>query len=141
MLARTPTRPRACKGISLFVVPKFLVNDDGTLGERNDVRCVSIEHKLGIHASPTAVIAFGDEQGAIGYLIGEQNRGLEYMFIMMNEARFGGRRAGPGGRRARLPAGARLGAGSRAGPDVGGTGGADRSDHPPPRRAPHADDA
>ena len=89
VLARTPTAPEGVKGISLFLVPKFLVNDDGSLGERNDVRCVSIEHKMGIHASPTAVLAFGDGPGAIGYLIGEENRGLEYMFIMMNEARFG----------------------------------------------------
>jgi len=76
------------KGISLFVVPKVLVNDDGTLGARNDVHCVSLEHKLGIHASPTAVLAYGDKGGAIGYLVGEENRGLEYMFIMMNLARF-----------------------------------------------------
>jgi 3-(methylsulfanyl)propanoyl-CoA dehydrogenase len=89
VLARTPTAPEGVKGISLFLVPKFLVNEDGTLGEHNDVHCVSIEHKLGIHASPTAVLAFGDGPGAIGYLIGEENRGLEYMFIMMNEARFG----------------------------------------------------
>ena len=89
VLARTPTAPEGVRGISLFVVPKFLVNDDGSLGARNDVRCVSIEHKMGIHASPTAVLAFGDGPGAIGYLIGEENRGLEYMFIMMNEARFG----------------------------------------------------
>ncbi len=89
MLARTPTAPEGVKGLSLFVVPKFLVNEDGSLGERNDVRCVSIEHKMGIHASPTAVLAFGDGGGAIGYLVGEENRGLEYMFIMMNEARFG----------------------------------------------------
>ena len=89
VLARTPTAPEGVKGISLFVVPKFLVNEDGSLGERNDVRCVSIEHKMGIHASPTAVLAFGDGGGAIGYLVGEENRGLEYMFIMMNEARFG----------------------------------------------------
>ena len=88
VLARTPDAPEGVKGISLFVVPKFLVNDDGSLGNRNDVRCVSIEHKLGIHASPTAVLAFGDREGAIGYLIGELNRGIEYMFIMMNEARF-----------------------------------------------------
>jgi hypothetical protein len=69
-------------------VPKFLVGADGRLGERNDVRCVSIEHKLGIHASPTAVLAYGDHGGALGYLVGEENRGLEYMFIMMNLARF-----------------------------------------------------
>ena len=88
VLARTPTAPEGVKGISLFLVPKFLVNDDGILGERNDVSCVSIEHKLGIHASPTATLAFGDKAGAIGYLLGEENRGLEAMFIMMNEARF-----------------------------------------------------
>ena len=88
VLARTPGAPAGVKGISLFVVPKFLVKEDGSLGERNDVRCVSIEHKLGIHASPTAVLAFGDGGGAIGYLIGQENRGLEYMFVMMNAARF-----------------------------------------------------
>jgi acyl-CoA dehydrogenase len=89
VLARTPGAPDGVKGISLFVVPKFLVNADGSLGERNDVRCVSIEHKLGIHASPTAVLAFGDGPGAVGWLVGEENRGIETMFIMMNEARFG----------------------------------------------------
>ncbi|NTV10436.1 MAG: acyl-CoA dehydrogenase, partial [Zoogloea sp.] len=88
VLARLPDAPEGVKGISLFVVPKFLVNADGTPGERNDVHCVSIEHKLGIHASPTCVLAFGDHGGAIGTLVGEANRGLEYMFIMMNEARF-----------------------------------------------------
>ena len=88
VLARLPDAPEGVKGISLFVVPKFLVNADGSLGARNDVDCVSIEHKLGIHASPTAVLAFGDKTGAIGELVGEANRGLEYMFIMMNEARF-----------------------------------------------------
>jgi len=88
VLARTPTAPEGVKGISLFIVPKFKVNDDGSLGERNDVQCVSIEHKLGIKASPTAVLQFGDHGGAIGTLVGEENRGLEYMFIMMNSARF-----------------------------------------------------
>ena len=88
VLARTPTAPEGVKGISLFIVPKFLVNADGSLGSRNDVQCVSLEHKLGIHASPTAVLAYGDHGGATGYLVGEQNRGLEYMFIMMNQARF-----------------------------------------------------
>ena len=89
VLARTPNAPEGVKGISLFLVPKFLVNADGSLGARNDVHCVSIEHKLGIKASPTAVLQFGDNGGAIGTLIGEENRGLEYMFIMMNAARFG----------------------------------------------------
>jgi len=94
VLARTPDAPEGVKGMSLFVVPKRLVNADGTLGKRNDVYCASIEHKLGIKASPTAVLLFGDDKGevgpgAIGYLVGEENRGLEYMFIMMNAARFG----------------------------------------------------
>lgn len=88
VLARLPDAPEGVKGISLFVVPKFLVNSDGSLGARNDVRCASLEHKLGIHASPTAVLNFGENDGAIGYLVGEANRGLEYMFIMMNEARY-----------------------------------------------------
>ena len=88
VLARTPTAPEGVKGISLFIVPKFLINADGSLGARNDVQCVSIEHKLGIHASPTAVLAYGDKGGAVGYLVGQENRGLEYMFIMMNLARF-----------------------------------------------------
>jgi 3-(methylthio)propanoyl-CoA dehydrogenase len=88
VLARTPGAPEGVKGMSLFVVPKFLVNADGSLGERNDVRCLSVEHKLGIHASPTCVLAYGQQGGALGELIGEENRGLEYMFIMMNAARF-----------------------------------------------------
>jgi butyryl-CoA dehydrogenase len=93
VLARTPDAPEGVKGISLFIVPKFLVDADGALGKRNDVWCASIEHKLGIKASPTAVLLFGDNKGevgpgAIGYLIGAENRGLEYMFIMMNAARF-----------------------------------------------------
>ena len=88
VLARVAGAPEGVKGISLFVCPKFMVNADGTLGERNDVHCVSIEHKLGIKASPTAVLQYGDKGGAVGYLVGEENRGLEYMFIMMNSARF-----------------------------------------------------
>ena len=87
VLARIAGAPEGVKGISLFLVPKFLVNADGSLGERNDVHCLSIEHKLGIHASPTCVMSFGEREGAVGYLIGEANRGLEYMFIMMNVAR------------------------------------------------------
>ena len=87
VLARIEGAPAGVKGISLFVVPKVLLKGDGSLGERNEVRCVSIEHKLGIHASPTCVLAFGDRDGAIGYLVGEANRGLEYMFVMMNSAR------------------------------------------------------
>ncbi|THT98237.1 acyl-CoA dehydrogenase [Lampropedia puyangensis] len=88
VLARVQGAPEGVKGISLFVVPKFLVNADGSLGARNDAHCVSIEHKLGIKASPTAVLQFGDNGGATGYLVGEENRGLEYMFIMMNAARY-----------------------------------------------------
>jgi alkylation response protein AidB-like acyl-CoA dehydrogenase len=98
VLARAQGAPEGIKGISLFVVPKVLVNADGSLGARNDVQCVSIEHKLGIKASPTAVLQYGDGltgsvadkagAGAVGYLVGEENRGLEYMFIMMNAARF-----------------------------------------------------
>jgi butyryl-CoA dehydrogenase len=93
VLARTPHAPEGVKGISLFIVPKFLVDADGRLGRRNDVYCASLEHKLGIKASPTAVLIYGDGKGevgpgAIGYLVGEENRGLEYMFIMMNAARF-----------------------------------------------------
>jgi alkylation response protein AidB-like acyl-CoA dehydrogenase len=88
VLARVPGAPEGVKGISLFLVPKFTVNADGSLGERNDAHCVSIEHKLGIKASPTAVLQFGDHGGAWGELIGEENRGLEYMFIMMNAARY-----------------------------------------------------
>jgi alkylation response protein AidB-like acyl-CoA dehydrogenase len=89
VLARTPDAPPGVKGISLFIVPKFLVNADGSPGARNDVKCIKLEEKLGIHASPTCVMVYGDEGGAIGYLVGEENRGLEYMFIMMNAARFG----------------------------------------------------
>ncbi len=88
VLARVVGAPEGVKGISLFIVPKFMVNADGTLGARNDAHCVSIEHKLGIKASPTAVLQFGDHGGAVGQLIGQENRGLEYMFIMMNAARY-----------------------------------------------------
>jgi hypothetical protein len=89
VLARVAGAPEGVKGISLFLVPKVLVNADGSLGARNDAHCVSIEHKMGIKASPTAVLQFGDHGGAIGHLIGQENRGLEYMFIMMNAARYG----------------------------------------------------
>ena len=89
VLARVVGAPEGVKGISLFVVPKFLVQPDGSLGARNDAYCVSIEHKMGIKASPTAVLQFGDHGGAVGFLVGQENRGLEYMFIMMNAARYG----------------------------------------------------
>ena len=87
VLGRIEGAPPGVRGISMFIVPKVLVNPDGTAGERNEVRCLSVEHKLGIHASPTCVLAFGEQQGAIAYLVGEPGRGLEYMFIMMNSAR------------------------------------------------------
>ncbi len=89
VLARTPDAPEGVKGISLFVVPKFLVNDDGSIGDRNDVYAVSVEHKMGIHGSPTCVMSYGENEGAIGYLVGEENKGLAYMFTMMNHARLG----------------------------------------------------
>ncbi|MFT6072865.1 MAG: alkylation response protein AidB-like acyl-CoA dehydrogenase [Alphaproteobacteria bacterium] len=87
VLARLPNAPEGTKGISLFLVPKFMVNDDGTLGEQNDIMTTSIEHKLGIHASPTCTLTFGEQGGAIGYLIGQENQGLKAMFTMMNDAR------------------------------------------------------
>ena len=87
VLARLPDAPPGTKGISLFIVPKFVVNSDGTLGERNDLRCVSIEHKLGIKASPTAVMSYGESGGAVGHLVGEPHQGMRYMFTMMNNAR------------------------------------------------------
>jgi alkylation response protein AidB-like acyl-CoA dehydrogenase len=87
VLARIEGAPEGVKGISLFCVPKYLVNADGSTGERNDVRCISIEHKLGIHASPTCVMSFGEKDGAVGYLLGPPHAGLSFMFIMMNAAR------------------------------------------------------
>ena len=87
VLARTPDAPAGTKGISCFIVPDRFVNEDGTLGKKNDVTCVSIEHKMGIHASPTCVLSYGDNGGAVGYLIGEENQGMTYMFTMMNQAR------------------------------------------------------
>ena len=87
VLARLPDAPPGTRGISLFVAPKFLVNPDGSLGARNDLVCASIEHKLGIHGSPTALMSYGDHEGAVAYLVGQPNRGLEYMFTMMNHAR------------------------------------------------------
>jgi alkylation response protein AidB-like acyl-CoA dehydrogenase len=87
VLARTPDAPAGVRGISLFIVPKYLPDAEGKPGKRNDLRCVSLEHKLGIHASPTCVMSFGDDGGAVGYLVGEEGRGLSYMFTMMNNAR------------------------------------------------------
>jgi len=87
VLARSPDGIAGTKGLSLYIVPKFLVNPDGSLGARNDAKPISLEHKLGIHASPTCVMAYGESEGAVAYLVGEENRGIEYMFIMMNNAR------------------------------------------------------
>jgi len=87
VLARLPDAPPGTKGISLFLVPKFVVKDDGSLGARNDVRASGVEHKMGIHGSPTCTMVFGDNDGAVGYLVGEENRGLACMFTMMNQAR------------------------------------------------------
>ncbi|MDW7748732.1 acyl-CoA dehydrogenase [Halomonas sp.] len=89
VLARLPDAPEGVKGLSLFLVPKYLLDTDGNPGEKNDVRCISIEHKMGIHGSPTCTLSFGDTEGAVGYLVGEPHQGLKTMFIMMNEARFG----------------------------------------------------
>ncbi|WP_138379165.1 acyl-CoA dehydrogenase C-terminal domain-containing protein [Luteithermobacter gelatinilyticus] len=87
VLARTPGAPEGTKGISLFIVPKYLINEDGTLGKRNDVKCVSIEHKMGLMASPTCVMSYGEQGECVGYLLGEENRGMRCMFTMMNNAR------------------------------------------------------
>lgn len=87
VLARTPGAPAGTRGISLFIVPKFLVNEDGSLGARNDLKCVSLEEKIGIHASPTAVMSYGDDGNCVGYLIGDENKGMACMFTMMNSAR------------------------------------------------------
>ena len=116
VLARIDGAPAGIKGISLFAVPKFLINADGSLGEHNDLRCVSIEHKLGIHASPTCVMSYGDRGGAIGYLIGQPHHGLEYMFIMMNSARLSVGVQGVGLAELALQQAQRLGAQPRPGP-------------------------
>ena len=116
VLARLPDAPPGTRGISLFLVPKFLLNADGSPGARNDVRAHSIEHKLGIHASPTCTMVFGDAGGATGFLIGEENRGMACMFTMMNQARLAVGLQGVAHRRARHAAGAGLCARAQAGP-------------------------
>ncbi|NYS76475.1 MULTISPECIES: acyl-CoA dehydrogenase [Halomonadaceae] len=88
VLARLPNAPEGVKGLSLLIVPKFLLDDDGQPAEKNDIRCISIEHKMGIHGSPTCTLSYGDKEGASGYLVGEPHQGLKTMFIMMNDARF-----------------------------------------------------
>ena len=137
VLARLPDAPPGTKGISLFLVPKFLLNADGSLGERNDVRAHSIEHKLGIHASPTCTMVYGDNGGATGFLIGEENRGMACMFTMMNQARLVGRAPGRRHRRARDPAGAGLCARAQAGPRYRRLCGRE-PDHRASRREAHA---
>ena len=140
VLARVTGAPEGVKGISLFVVPKFMVNADGSLGARNDVHCVSIEHKLGIKASPTAVLQFGDAGGAVGYLVGQENRGLEYMFIMMNAARYAvGVQGIAVAERAYQQAAAYAKDRVQGRPVDGSLPGAG-GDHPPPRRQAHAAD-
>jgi hypothetical protein len=128
------------KGISLFVVPKFMVNADGSLGARNDVHCVSIEHKMGIKASPTAVLQFGDHGGAVGYLVGQENRGLEYMFIMMNAARYGVGVQGIAMAERAYQKAVQLRPDRVQSRPVDGSMNASAAHHPPPGRAPHADD-
>ena len=135
MLARLPDAPAGTRGISLFLVPKFLLNADGSLGARNDVRAHSVEHKLGIHASPTCTMVFGDNGGATGFLVGEENRGMACMFTMMNEARLAVGAAGRRGRRGRDPAGDRLRARAPAGSRRRHAGVAVVGDHRPRRRA------
>ena len=140
VLARMPDAPPGIKGISLFVVPKFLVNPDGSLGDRNDLRCVSLEHKLGIQASPTAVMAFGDNDGAVGYLVGEENRGIEYMFTMMNNARMGVGLQGVAISERAYQQARDYARSPRAEPRHGRRQGRAGRDHPASRRAPDADD-
>ena len=136
VLGRIEGAPSGVKGISLFVVPKVLVNADGSLGARNEVRCLSIEHKLGIHASPTCVLAFGEQSGAHAWIVGEPGRGLEYMFIMMNSARLSvGSEGYAVGERA-LQRAARVGAHPHAGQAAGSRRAC--AHHQSPRRQAHA---
>ena len=122
VLARIEGAPPGVRGISLFIVPKYWVNADGSPGARNDLYCASIEHKLGIHASPTCVMMYGENEGALGLLVGEANRGLEYMFVMMNAARLSVGLEGYCAGRARVPAGRGVGAYARAGQAAGVAG-------------------
>ena len=129
VLARLPGAPAGTRGISLFLVPKFLVNADGAIGARNDIRAASIEHKLGIHASPTCVMVMGDAGGATGYLIGEENRGMACMFTMMNQARLSVGLEGVGIAERAYQQALGLRAGAQAGPRRGQPGQRLRSDH------------
>ena len=139
VLARLPGAPEGTKGISLFVVPKFIPDANGAPGRRNDLRCVSLEHKLGIHASPTAVMAYGDNEGAQGWLVGEENRGMACMFTMMNNARLAvGLQGVAIGERAYQQA-RDYAMATRAVPRGDTARRRGGCDHPPSRRAPHAD--
>ncbi len=138
VLARLPDAPAGTRGISLFLIPKFMVNADGSLGERNDIHPSGVEHKLGMHASPTCTMTMGDHGGAIGYLIGEENRGMHCMFTMMNQARLGRRSRRRRDRRPRLSAGAGVRAGAPPGPRHRQEG---RWDGPHPRASRRQADA
>ena len=141
VLARLPDAPEGTKGISLFIVPKVIVEADGTLGDRHDVYCAGIEHKLGLHGNPTCTMNYGEKTGgAAGYLVGEANHGLEYMFIMMNAARFSVGVQGVGIRRPRVSECARVCEGAHSGPRYRGGVAAGGHDHPSSRRAPYVDD-
>ena len=134
VLARLPDAPAGTRGISLFVAPKFLVNPDGSLGARNDLVCSSIEHKLGIHGSPTAVMSFGDTVGALADLVGQPNRGLEYMFTMMNHARLNVGLEGVAVSEAAYQKAVEYARGRVQGKPIGGTQGAPIIHHPDVRR-------
>ena len=140
VLARTPDAPAGVRGISLFIVPKFLPDADGKPGKRNDLRCVSLEHKLGIHASPTCVMSFGDDGGAVGYLVGEEGRGLSYMFTMMNNARLSVGIQGLAIAERAYQQAADFAKTRVQSKDDGSAEAAAGLDRPSPRRPPHADD-
>ena len=140
VLARVVGAPEGVKGISLFIVPKFMVSADGSTGARNDVHCVSIEHKLGIKASPTAVLQFGDHGGAVGQLIGQENRGLEYMFIMMNAARYAVGMQGIAIAERAYQKAAQFARDRIQSRPVDGSLPCQRPHHSPPRRETHVDD-
>ena len=139
VLARLPDAPAGTKGISLFLIPKFLVNADGSLGARNDIYASGVEHKLGMHASPTCTMTMGDHGGAIGYLIGEENRGMLCMFTMMNQARLGVGLEGVGIADRAYQQALAYAQERRQGRAVGKQGDGSDSDHRASRRQAHAD--
>ncbi len=138
VLGRVAGAPDGVKGISLFVVPKFLVKEDGSTGARNDVHCLSIERKLGIHASPTCVLAYGQNGGALAEIVGEENRGLEYMFIMMNAARYAVGLEGVGLAQRAYQTALEYARGADSEHGSGSARRRARAHHPPSRRTPHA---